>query len=146
MLSNYNYLKLVKLSAWYDLVIILPFCTPWTLDYLYLFLQQQHHYWQFQGQLHNLNASHYLFANLLGAVVLVWALARIVQAQILLGRLDALARVLFSIWQIYAWLHGVSSLILVFTVFEIGFGLAQALPLSSKSGPILPATTELNTI
>lgn len=129
MLSQARYLGIVKASAWYDLLIILPFVTPWTLDYLYALLLHQHQYWQFQGQFHSLNAMHYLFANLLGSIVLVWSLFRILHPQVLLGRYDAISRWLFSCWQIYAWLHGVSSLILLFTFFEIAFGVAQSLPI-----------------
>lgn len=133
MLSQARYLGIVKASAWYDLLIILPFVTPWTLDYLYALLQHQHQYWQFQGQFHSLNTMHYLFANLLGSIVLVWSLFRILHPQVLLGRYDAISRWLFSCWQIYAWLHGVSSLILLFTFFEIAFGIAQSLPVRTAA-------------
>ncbi len=133
MLSQQRYLSVVKASAWYDLLIILPFTTPWTLDYLYALLLQQHNYWQFQGQLHSLNATTILFANLLGSIVLVWSLFRVLRPQVILGRFDAISRWLFSCWQIYAWMHGASSLILCFTVFEIGFGIAQSLPIRQVS-------------
>ena len=64
-------------------------------------------------------------ANLLGSVVVVWSLARWLQPSVQLGRLDALARALFAIWQIYAVMQGASAIILAFTVFEIVFGVLQ---------------------
>ena len=128
MLSENRYKNIVKISAWYDLLVILPFTTPWTLEMLYGFLQQLHAYGQFSGQMHSLNAAHYLFGNLMGSVILVWSLMRILQPGVLPGRLDAVARYLFCLWQIYAWQHGFSTLILFFTFFELSFGIAQSLP------------------
>lgn len=133
MLSENRYKSIVKISAWYDLLVILPFTTPWTLHFLYSILKHQHDYWQFSGELHSLNAAHYLFANLLGAVVLVWSLLRILQPGVLPGRLDAVARYLFCLWQIYAWQHGFSTLILFFTFVELSFGIAQSLPVRRQT-------------
>ena len=45
-----------------------------------------------------------------------------------LGRYDALARLLFAVWQVYSVANGATPVILVFTVFEIAFGVAQAMP------------------
>ena len=143
MFSESRYKSIVKASAWYDLLVILPFTTPWTLDILYSILKHLHDYWQFSGELHSLNATHYLFANLLGAVVLVWSLLRLLQPGIVPGRLDAVARCLFCLWQIYAWQHGVSTLILFFTFFEFSFGIAQSLPVrreASQNDTVLHAT------
>lgn len=133
MLSENRYKNIVKISAWYDLLVILPFTTPWTLEMLYGFLQQLHAYGQFSGQMHSLNAAHYLFGNLMGSVILVWSLMRILQPGVLPGRLDAVARYLFCLWQIYAWQHGFSTLILFFTFFELSFGIAQSLPVRREA-------------
>lgn len=133
MISENRYKNIVKISAWYDLLVILPFTTPWTLEMLYGFLQQLHAYGQFSGQMHSLNAAHYLFGNLMGSVILVWSLMRILQPGVLPGRLDAVARYLFCLWQIYAWQHGFSTLILFFTFFELSFGIAQSLPVRREA-------------
>ncbi len=133
MISENRYKNIVKISAWYDLLVILPFTTPWTLEMLYGFLQQLHAYGQFSGQMHSLNAAHYLFGNLMGSVILVWSLMRILQPGVLPGRLDAVARYLFCLWQIYAWQHGFSTVILFFTFVELSFGIAQSLPVRREA-------------
>jgi len=55
-------------------------------------------------------------------------LRRIRDPQIRFGRYAA-ARFLCAIWQVYAMVHGASAVVLAFTVVEIGFSLAQSLPL-----------------
>lgn len=128
MLSHHRYLSIVKLSAGYDLLVTLPFATPWSFALLYGLLQYLHQYFQLGGELSPLNPATMLFANLLGSVVCVWSLARLLAPSLLMGRLDALARLLFASWQLWAWKQGVSDLILWFTAVEIGFGIAQMLP------------------
>ncbi len=81
-----------------------------------------------------------LFAGLMGSVVVVWSLARLRLNLAELGRYDAVARLLFAAWQIYAVANGATPLLLVFTVFEAGFGIAQALPvLAARPAEIGPA-------
>lgn len=71
-----------------------------------------------------------LFANLPGSVVVVWSLCRLRQPSRSIGLYDALARILFTVWQLFAVVHGASFLILGFTCFEVGFAIAQILPLN----------------
>ncbi|MDQ0704576.1 hypothetical protein QF043_003368 [Pseudomonas sp. W3I7] len=71
-----------------------------------------------------------LFANLPGSVVVVWSLWRLRQPSRSIGLYDALARILFTVWQLFAVAHGASFLILGFTCFEVGFAIAQILPLN----------------
>lgn len=47
-----------------------------------------------------------------------------------IGLYEALARILFAIWQLYAVARGASFLILGFTGLEVGFAIAQILPLN----------------
>jgi hypothetical protein len=63
----------------------------------------------------------------------VWAVLRIRDPQALYGRYDAVARFLFAAWQAYALLHGASSILLVFLVFELAWGIAQVLPVRASS-------------
>ncbi|MEU5725571.1 hypothetical protein [Micromonospora sp. NPDC047738] len=69
-----------------------------------------------------------LYANLMGSVVVVWALLRIVQAQPVHGLLDGVARTLFATWQTYALAHGATRLLWLFLVVEVAFGPVQLLP------------------
>lgn len=76
-----------------------------------------------------------MLANLLGSVVVVWSLWRVRHASQRVGRYDALARVLFAVWQVYAVSQGASYLILLVTAMEIVFGIAQLLPVRAPHQP-----------
>jgi len=129
MLSAATYRTIVRTSAAYDLVVTAPFMTPWTLSFTIDLLHHLHTQFGLPGAFPAFEVSHLLFAGLMGSVVVVWSLTRLRLDLAVLGRYDALARMLFALWQIYAVANGVTPLLLIFTVFEVGFGLAQALPL-----------------
>ena len=120
-----RYLRIVRASGWYDLLVTWPFALPWTFAWLYAQLTLLAQALALPGTLHPLDATHMLLANLLGSVVVVWSLARIVAPTVLLGRLDGVARFLFAAWQIYAVAHGANAIVLVFTAFELLFGVLQ---------------------
>ena len=63
----------------------------------------------------------------------MWAVLRIRDPQARYGRYDAAARFLFAAWQGYALLQGASSILLVFLVFELAWGIAQVLPVRASS-------------
>lgn len=121
-----RYLRIVRASALYDLVVTLPFALPWTFVPLHAAMAGLAQAWQLPGQVPALDPLHMLLANLLGSVVVMWSLARVLAPSVLLGRLDAAARWLFALWQVYAVLHGASAILLLFTVAEIGFGVLQS--------------------
>jgi hypothetical protein len=123
--SHVQYLKIVRASAAYDLAVTWVFALPWTFAWVYALFQSLAATLALPGEFTALNPGHMLMANLLGSVVVVWALARWLQPSVTLGRLDALSRALFATWQIYAVSQGLSSLVLIFTVFEIIFGTLQ---------------------
>jgi hypothetical protein len=123
-----HYLKWVRASAVYDLLVTWPFATPWTFAWLYAQLAGIAHALQLPGVVHPLDATALLFANLLGSVVVVWSLARWWAPSVLLGRLDATARFLFATWQIYAVVQGASAIVLGFTALELVFGAVQSAP------------------
>jgi hypothetical protein len=124
----FRYLKFVRASAAYDLLVTWPFATPWTFTWLYDQLATVAQALQLPGVVHPLDATHLLFANLLGSVVVVWSLARLWAPSVQFGRLDAAARFLFAAWQIYAVAHGASAIVLGFTAFELVFGVLQSVP------------------
>ena len=80
------------------------------------------------GTVHPLDATHVLLANMLGSVVVVWSMARLLAPNVLFGRLDGVARLLFAAWQIFAYLSGANAIVLGFTAFELLFGVLQWLP------------------
>lgn len=128
------YLRLVRASALYDLLVTAPFATPWSLAWL---LRQLDDLGQALGlaPLAGFPPEALLLGNLLGSVVCVWSVLRLIRPSLLLGRLDAVARGLFALWQAWALYQGASPLLAVFLVVEIGFGVAQAWPVSLASCP-----------
>ena len=124
-LSTPRYLRIVRASGWYDLVVTWPFALPWTFAWLYAQLGALAATLALPGTLHPLDTTHMLLANLLGSVVVVWSIARIVAPSLLLGRLDGVARFLFAAWQLYAVAQGANGIVLGFTLFELLFGVLQ---------------------
>jgi hypothetical protein len=141
MLSQDAYKKIVRLSATYDLIVTAPFMTPWTLVLMLGLFDQLHLWFGLPGQIPAFETTHLLFAGLMGSVVVVWSLARLRLNLAVLGRYDALARFCFASWQIFAVANGATPLLLAFTAFEIGFGVAQALPHGGSPTPISGALT-----
>lgn len=133
MWTSTQYRNVVRGSAWYDLIVTAAFATPWSFAALHGFLTALSQTLSLPGALPAFEPVHMLMANLLGSVVCVWAVLRIRDPQALYGRYDAVARFLFAAWQAYALAHGASSILLVFLVFELAWGIAQVLPVSKSS-------------
>lgn len=133
MLSVSAFRRVVRASAIYDVLMIVPFTTPWT------FLLMREH-------LNALNLAlggaplpvfgpfHLLISSLLGSVVMVWSVLRMLDPQPRFGRYDAVARYLFSTWMAWALLVTGQPLLWLFLVPELAFGLAQSLPLRRSEG------------
>ena len=129
MWTSTQYRNVVRGSAWYDLIVTAAFATPWSFALVHGMLSAL----DLPGELPAFQPVHMLMANLLGSVVCVWAVLRIRDPQALYGRYDAVARFLFAAWQGYALLHGASSILIVFLVFELAWGIAQVLPVRASS-------------
>lgn len=125
--SQPAYLRLVRASAWYDLVVTAGFATPWTYVLLHGALSRLGAA-SGLGALPAVDPIQTLYANLMGSVVVVWALLRVVRPQPVYGLFDGIARALFASWQAYALLHGGTRLLWVFLAAEVAFGLAQLAP------------------
>jgi hypothetical protein len=134
MIQLNRYLGIVRASAWYDLVITIGFATPWTFAAIHHNLNILILKFGLPGEFPVFAPVHMLMANLLGSIVTVWAIIRLQDTQRVFGRYDAVARFLFATWQIYAVAHGANVIILVFTLFEIAFGVAESL--SIKDGDL----------
>lgn len=130
MIQPRQYRRIVQSSAWYDLIVTAGFATPWTFMAIHAVLTSVAQ--GLPGTFPPFEASHVLMANLLGSIVVVWAVLRIRDPQLQFGRYDAAGRFLFAAWQIYAVMHGASFLILGFTVFELAFGVVQSLPVADE--------------
>ncbi|WP_406840639.1 hypothetical protein ACICHK_38740 [Streptomyces sp. AHU1] len=125
--SRRAYLRLVRASAWYDLVVTAGFATPWTYALLHDALSSLGDTFGL-GVLPALDPTQTLYANLMGSVVVVWALLRIIEPLPVHGLLDGVARTLFATWQAYALAHGATRLLWLFLVVEAAFGVVQLLP------------------
>lgn len=130
MIRPDNYLRIVRASAWYDLVATIGFATPWTFAAIHGGLSTLAGLLGLPGGLPPFAPEHMLMANLLGSIVTIWAILRLRHTQQRYGRYDAAGRFLFATWQLYAVAAGASPIVLAFTVVEIGFGIAQSLPVT----------------
>ncbi|MFC9279095.1 hypothetical protein [Streptomyces collinus] len=125
--SHPTYLRVVRASAWYDLAVTAGFATPWTYVLVHDMLSSCGKALGL-GALPEPDPWQTLFANLMGSVVVVWAVLRIVRPLPEHGLFDGIARALFATWQAYALAHGVSRLLWLFFCVEVAFGVLQLVP------------------
>lgn len=123
-----TYRRIVRASAFYDLVVTAPFATPWTFALAH-------------GGLDAVNTAlggaplppfaplHVLFACLMGGVVLGWALLRMADPQPRFGRMDGAGRFVFTAWMAWALAVSDTPLLWLFIVPEALWGIVQWLPL-----------------
>ena len=138
MWTSTQYRRLVRGSAWYDLIVMAAFVTPWSFAALHGLLSALMQALDLPGELPEFAPMHMLMANLLGSIVCVWSVLRIRDPRQIYGRYDAAGRFLFAAWQLNALMHGGSSLLVIFLVFELMWGIAQVLPVraSSRASPL----------
>ncbi|WAL66139.1 hypothetical protein ORV05_35770 [Amycolatopsis cynarae] len=142
-LASPGYRRIVRASAWYDLVVTVGFVTPWT----YLLL---HDALSALGRMLGLGAlpaadpMQTLYANLMGSIVVVWSALRIARPLAVYGLLDGTARALFALWQAYAASHDTTRLLWLFFAVEALFGILQLAPwLSRGIGRTTPPAIQL---
>ncbi|WP_043914462.1 hypothetical protein [Kitasatospora griseola] len=121
-------LRTIRASAWYDLVVTAPFATPWTFALAHRALSAVGRTLG-AGELPPPEPVLTLFANLMGSLVVVWALLRLLHTLPVHGRYDSAARLLFACWQAWALAHGATGLLWGFLAVELAFGAAQLWPL-----------------
>jgi hypothetical protein len=138
MWTSTQYRRVVRGSAWYDLIVTAAFVTPWSFSGLHGVLTGVSQAFDLPGALPPFEPMHMLMANLLGSIVCVWAVVRVGVSPHVFWEDFAVARFMFSAWQLYALLHGASSLLVIFLVFELAWGVAQVLPVrqSSRAGSL----------
>ncbi|MFG2698182.1 hypothetical protein [Kitasatospora sp. NPDC048407] len=120
-------LRTVRASAWYDLLVTAPFATPWTFALAHRALSTAGRALGL-GELPPPEPVLTLFANLMGSLVVVWALLRLLRPLPVHGLYDGAARVLFACWQAWALAHGATGLLWGFLAVEVAFGAAQLWP------------------
>ena len=133
MWSTAQYRRVVRASAWYDLIVMAGFVTPWSFLVLHAALLGLATTLNLPGSFPLFAPAHLMIANLLGSIVCVWAVLRIRDPQQAFGRYDAAGRILFATWQAYALSQGTSMIVGVFLFFELAWGVAQLLPVREVS-------------
>jgi hypothetical protein len=118
------YLKIVRASAVYDLIVTAGFATPWTFALLHAALDALSGGLGLRG-FPELDLMQVFYANLMGSVVLVWALLRVIRPQVIHGLFDGIARVLFFSAMVYTLAHGGPELLWGFLIVEISWGVVQ---------------------
>lgn len=131
--SHPSYARVVRASARYDLVVTAGFATPWTYAVVHRALSSAGDALGLGG-MPALDPLQTLYANLMGSVVVVWALLRLFRPLPEHGLYDGAARALFAMWQAYALTQGATRLLWPFLVVEVSFGLAQLLPWARRGG------------
>lgn len=130
MLSVKSNLHIVRASSVYDLIMTAGFMTPWSASLVLKGFAALSAALALERPVPTFDVNSMLFANLLGSIVIVWSFWRLMHPSRSVGVYDAYARALFAFWQIFAVAHGASFLILGFTVLEVGFAIAQMLPVN----------------
>ena len=121
-----RYLRLVRASAAYDLIVTLPFATPWSAGWLLDKLGGLHAAAGLPGAAPPPFApQHLFFVSLFGTVVVLWSILRLRVTRTEHGLYDGIGRALFSLWMIIALVGGASALIGGMLVIEASFGVAQ---------------------
>lgn len=121
------YLRLVRASGAYDLIVTAGFATPWTFGLVHAalnFLSDA----LGTGGFPEPDLMQVLYANLMGSVVVIWSLLRVVRPLRLHGLFDGFARILFSLWMAYALTQGGPNLLWLFLAVEISWGVVQLAP------------------
>ncbi|MGW3569859.1 hypothetical protein ACWDSL_39370 [Streptomyces sp. NPDC000941] len=144
--SRHTYLRVVRASAWYDLVVTAGFATPWTYALVHDALNSLCDTLGL-GLLPAVDPMQTLYANLMGSVVVIWALLRIAKPLPVHGLFDGVARTLFSMWLAYALAQGATRVLWAFLVVEVAWGVVQLLPwwrpqrAHLLDGPVGPSST-----
>ena len=134
MISELGFLRVVKAGAWYDVISTGLLATPWTFNFMLTTLAQINAALGLGGAIPVYQPIFGIFGNLLGSIVLVWAILRLRSPEVRFGRYDAACRALYTIWMVYALTQGFSIILLGYIIPEIILGVAQILPVRETQG------------
>lgn len=129
-MTLHHALRVVRVSAAYDLLITGGFALPFTAPALFTGLGRLHAMLGLDGSApepSNLYAV--MFANLMGSVVVVWSGFRLARPSLAAGAADVAARALFSLGLGTALVHGASPLVGVMQALEIAWAITQGVAL-----------------
>lgn len=123
------YLKIVRASALYDILLTAPFATPWSFALLHVQMSALNQ--GLGGQaLPAFGPFQVMIACLMGSVVLVWSALRLLEPALRLGRLDGVTRFLFAAWMAWTLDATGAPLLWLFVVPECAWGIVQWWPVA----------------
>lgn len=126
--------RVVFWGAVYDLVVSVPFASPFTAGATINLLSTLDETLGLSGEaLTSPPPVVLLFASFFGTVVTLWSGLRVYRPTALHGAVDSVGRLFFSSWMIWSLLAGGTTMIVPFLLFEIGWLLAQTAALLSLS-------------
>ncbi|MER7172602.1 hypothetical protein [Streptomyces mesophilus] len=125
--SSPGYLRIVRISARYDLIVAAGFATPWTYELIHRALTALTETFGL-GTHPALTPMEMLYANLMGSLIVVWSVLRIRRPSAVHGLYDGASRLLFATGQTYALAAGVPAYLWAFLAVELAFGIAQLAP------------------
>jgi len=118
-MTETTYRNIVRSGGIYDIVSTAAFATPWTFVMIHRVLGRF-------AILPDFEPLHILFANLMGSLVILWALLRTRDPRPVFGLYDSFSRLMFLTWEAYYLLvmNG-SPIVWFFAFFEIFFGAIE---------------------
>lgn len=132
--SRPTYLRIVRASAWYDLIASAMFATPWTFALLHGAISSLN---QLLGgePLPDFGPLPTMLANMMGTVVVIWSVVRLLDPTVRLGRFDGAGRFLFSSWMAWALLATGAPILWFMLIPEFGWGVVQWWPVAHHVVP-----------
>lgn len=120
--------RVLRAGALYDLLVTLPFATPFTAKLVLDAMRGAHVALGLSGgALPEFTPTHLLFVSFFGTVVTLWSYLRLRTHARVVFALDTVGRASFSTWMLVTLLRGGSPVVLPFLVLELTFCVAQAL-------------------
>ncbi len=131
MLTPSTFHRIYRISAWYDLLVSWPFALPLTLGLIWGSVITPLNASLGFAPVPDLDVHAMLFGNFFGAVVVIWATARLSLDDVRLAVFDGVGRLLFSFAMITALANGISPIIWGFLVPEFAFAVLQLMGLQT---------------
>lgn len=126
--------RVLRAGAIYDLVVTIPFATPFTARAMLAVLGKVHDVLGLGGEgMPTFAPLHLMFVSFFGTIVTLWSILRATSRARIVHVLDTGGRALFSAWMGFALLGGASHTVGLFFALEVAFFVAQAWALRRDS-------------
>jgi hypothetical protein len=136
------YLKLVRASAWYDLVLSGLVATPWTFA-LFHGLSSSLNQALGGSPLPPFGPFQVMIAAMMGTVVVVWSILRLVEPSVRLGRFDGTGRFLFATWMARTLAATGAPILWLLVIPEATWGVLQWWPVAGHGAARAPRACAL---